>query len=86
MSVPAEKIPQFLGAYLFSWIVGFITPGSPGGIGIREAVMMLICGTFLDTPSIVLYAVMMRLASTCADIVAFGIGAGYQRIQQKKAR
>ena len=86
VSVPAEKIPQFLGAYLFSWIVGFITPGSPGGIGIREAVMMLICGTFLDTPSIVLYAVMMRLASTCADVVAFGIGAGYQRIQQKKAR
>ena len=38
VSVPAEKIPQFLGAYLFSWIVGFITPGSPGGIGIREAV------------------------------------------------
>lgn len=86
VSVPAEKIPQFLGAYLFSWIVGFITPGSPGGIGIREAVMMLICGTFLDTPSIVLYAVMMRLASACADVVSFGIGAGYQRIQQKKAR
>ena len=27
VSVPAEKIPQFLGAYLFSWIVGFITRG-----------------------------------------------------------
>ena len=36
VSVPAEKIPQFLGAYLFSWIVGFITPGSPGGIGVRR--------------------------------------------------
>ena len=62
------------------------TRGLAAGLGIREAVMMLICGTFLDTPSIVLYAVMMRLASTCADVVAFGIGAGYQRIQQKKAR
>ena len=72
--VPAEKLGLFLGTYLFSWIIGFITPGAPGGIGIREAVMMLMCGSFLDTDTIMLYAVTMRLISTFGDIVAFLVG------------
>lgn len=80
ISVPSEKIPQFLGAYLFSWIIGFITPGSPGGIGVREAVMMLICNSFIDGSVIVSYVVMMRFVSICADVVAFGFGVAYKKI------
>jgi hypothetical protein len=83
VSIPTENVAQFLGAYLFSWMIGFITPGSPGGIGVREAVMMLICGTFLDTPSIVLYIVTMRLISTIADVAAFAVGVLYQKIQKR---
>lgn len=80
VSVPSEKIPQFLGAYLFSWIIGFITPGSPGGIGVREAVMMLICNSFIDDSVIVSYVVMMRFVSICADVVAFVVGISYKKI------
>lgn len=72
--VPAEQLGLFLGTYLFSWIVGFITPGAPGGIGIREAVMTLMCGSFLGTETIVLYAVIMRIISTFGDVLAFLIG------------
>lgn len=78
--VPAEKLGLFLGTYLFSWIIGFITPGAPGGIGIREAVMMLMCGSFLDTDTIMLYAVTMRLISTFGDIAAFLVGLLLDRI------
>ncbi len=80
ISIPSEKISQFLGAYLFSWIIGFITPGSPGGIGVREAVMMLICGAFIDNSVIVSYVVMMRFISICADVVAFLFGFFYRKI------
>ncbi|MCI5845581.1 MAG: flippase-like domain-containing protein [Oscillospiraceae bacterium] len=80
ISIPSEKIPQFLGAYLFSWIIGFITPGSPGGIGVREAVMMLICNSFIDNSAIMSYVVMMRFVSICADVVAFGFGAVYKKV------
>ena len=72
--VPAEQLGLFLGTYLFSWIIGFITPGAPGGIGIREAVMTLMCGSFLGTETIVLYAVIMRIISTFGDVLAFLIG------------
>lgn len=81
--VPAEKLGLFLGTYLFSWIIGFITPGAPGGIGIREAVMMLMCGSFLDTDTIMLYAVTMRLISTFGDIAAFLVGLLLDRIWKR---
>lgn len=82
--VPAEKLGLFLGTYLFSWIIGFITPGAPGGIGIREAVMMLMCGSFLDTDTIMLYAVTMRLVSTFGDIAAFLVGLLLDRIWKRQ--
>ena len=80
LDIPSEKMPQFLGAYLFSWIIGFITPGSPGGIGVREAVMMLICSSFMDDSVIMSYVIMMRFISICADVVAFSFGVAYKKL------
>ena len=72
--VPRAQMGLFLGTYLFSWVIGFITPGAPGGIGVREAVMVLTCSTFLDTNTIMLYAVTMRIISTFGDVLAFFLG------------
>ena len=44
------------------------------GIGVREAVMVLTCSTFLDTNTIMLYAVTMRIISTFGDVLAFFLG------------
>lgn len=81
--VPAEKMGLFLGTYLFSWIIGFITPGAPGGIGIREAIMVLMCGSFMETDTIMLYAVTMRIISTFGDVVAFLAGLILDRIWKR---
>lgn len=83
--VPAEKMGLFLGTYLFSWIIGFITPGAPGGIGIREAIMVLMCGSFMETDTIMLYAVTMRIISTFGDVVAFLAGLILDRIWKRNA-
>ena len=83
--VPAAQMGLFLGTYLFSWIIGFITPGAPGGIGIREAVMVLMCGSFMSTETIMLYAVTMRIISTLGDVVAFLVGLICEQIWKRKA-
>ena len=83
--VPAAQMGLFLGTYLFSWIIGFITPGAPGGIGIREAVMVLMCGSFVRTETIMLYAVTMRIISTLGDVVAFLVGLICEQIWKRKA-
>ena len=64
------------GAFMFAWIIGFVTPGAPGGIGIREGVMLFVCGdNFSDR--IVLFVLVMRIGSVIADVAAFLIGKIY---------
>lgn len=66
------------GAFLFAWIIGFVTPGAPGGIGIREGVMLFVCGDqYADR--IVLFVLVMRIASVFADVAAFLIGKIYSK-------
>ena len=61
------------GAFMFAWIIGFVTPGAPGGIGIRESVMLFVCGEQY-TDKVLLFVLAIRISSVIADISAFLIG------------
>lgn len=79
-----SELITYTGAFLFAWIVGFVTIGAPGGIGIRESVMLFVCGdNFAD--KILLFVLVMRVASTFADVIAFFIGKLYERHVKRKA-
>ena len=82
----AKDLAMLTGAFMFAWIIGFVTPGAPGGIGIREGVMIFVCGgSFPDR--IVLFVLVMRIASILADVAAFIVGrvfAGRQRSVNSK--
>ena len=71
-----RELTVLTGAFMFAWIIGFITPGAPGGIGIREGVMIFVSGA-AHQERIVLFVLVMRVASVLADIAAFGIGQIY---------
>lgn len=71
-----SELTVLTGAFMFAWIIGFITPGAPGGIGIRESVMIFVSGA-AHQERIVLFVLVMRLASVFADLAAFGIGQIY---------
>ena len=67
---------------MFAWIIGFVTPGAPGGIGIREGVMIFVSGdSFAD--KVIFFALAMRIASTAADVIAFLIGKIYLVLSSK---
>jgi len=65
-----------------SWILGFLAPFAPGGIGVREGVL-----TFLLTPSIgpgvaALASIIMRIATTLLDLSLLGI-AGIAKLFER---
>lgn len=81
-SASLEELTALTGAFMFAWIIGFVTPGAPGGIGIREGVMIFVSGdNFQD--KIILFVLVMRLASIMADLAAFAIGQIYHSKKQK---
>lgn len=72
-SVSLGELTALTGAFMFAWIIGFITPGAPGGIGIRESVMIFVCGEAYQE-RIILFVLVTRLASIIADLAAFAVG------------
>ena len=85
-AVTADTLVTLTGAFLFAWIVGFITPGAPGGIGIRESVMLFICGGAFEQ-EVLLFVLVLRIASILADAAGFMLGSiGKNRGEQTKKK
>jgi len=65
---------QVVGIYIFSWLVGFVTPGASGGIGVREGAFIAMA-EFLHlsiSSDIILFSILfIRLINIVADLLAY---------------
>lgn len=64
-----------LGAYSLAWLAGFVLPGAPAGIGVRDAVMLIALGPYIGEESATLVTALFRLVTTSGDGVAFLLGS-----------
>lgn len=58
-------------AYTISWVIGFIVPGSPGGIGVREFILLLLLKDVYPENVILACILMHRFISIVGDILAY---------------
>ena len=65
-----EKIFIILSANYISVFIGFVTPGVPGGIGVREAVLMKVLSPFFQEEIVILAAVIHRIVLILSDLLA----------------
>ncbi|MBL4772956.1 MAG: flippase-like domain-containing protein [Alcanivoracaceae bacterium] len=73
---------NFLFVYLISWLLGFIVPGPPGGLGVREAIYILLLSSQYDLYIITLVAILLRFINIVGDILYFFISINF--LKQKK--
>ncbi|MCZ6828604.1 MAG: lysylphosphatidylglycerol synthase domain-containing protein [Gammaproteobacteria bacterium] len=67
-----SQLATLVAAFCLSWLLGFIVPGAPGGIGVREAAFILLLdplGMGTQALSIVLQ---FRLITIVGDLLFFG--------------
>lgn len=57
-----------------AWIVGYVTPGAPGGLGLRETVLVAGLGPVLGDVDALAIALAYRLITVVADAAVAGIG------------
>lgn len=62
------------GVFAIAWVAGFLTPGAPGGLGVREAIMVALLGPVYDPGTALALAVTLRIVSTAGDGVGFVVG------------
>lgn len=68
-------------AYVLAWLAGFIMPGAPAGLGIRELVVYALLQPFANDPEILAALIAARIVSVLGDLLFFGVAqlAGPQK-------
>lgn len=57
-----------------AWVVGFAVPGAPGGLGVRDSVIVLGLAPFMGGGPALSAALMHRAASVLGDVISLGVG------------
>jgi len=70
-----------LGVYAIAWLVGFLVPGAPAGLGIREALLVVGLSTLFGNDMAVLGTALFRLVTLMGDGLAFLAGLALSRLR-----
>lgn len=68
-----ENIMAIMATFAISWLAGFITPGAPSGIGIRETILVVSLDKILLNGNGVLIAILFRLVTVAGDVLFFAL-------------
>jgi hypothetical protein len=82
---PAEWVP-FAAAYVLAGAIGILAFFVPSGLGVREAVIVLVLGQYIPVPEAILISLLARLLSTIGDAVIALIYVALRRTIPKEYR
>lgn len=81
---PPAPLLQVSGFFAFAWLAGYVLPGAPAGIGVRESVMVLLFTPTFGEGTALAMGVTLRLATTLADVLAFVAGWVWRVTQSRQ--
>jgi hypothetical protein len=79
------ELPEFHGllkiasAVIISWLAGFVVIGAPGGIGVREAVLLFVLGEEYGEGVILYTSILQRFSMMLGDVVIYLIVVLWQK-------
>jgi len=83
-AIDATVFPTLLGAYAASWLCGFLIPGAPAGLGIRETVLMLSLAPLLGEAQAATLTLVLRAMTTLGDAIAFLAGLAWSGLTARR--
>ena len=57
-----------------AWVVGYVTPGAPGGLGVREASLLLLLTSVVAEADALIMIGLFRLIAICGDLLFYCVG------------
>lgn len=67
--------PTVCGAYAAAWLAGFVTPGAPAGLGVRELVLVFLLDGHASEQDLLPTLVLSRAVTVLGDTIFFGAAA-----------
>ncbi|MBW4538666.1 MAG: flippase-like domain-containing protein [Myxacorys chilensis ATA2-1-KO14] len=71
--VRVDQFPLLVGSFTWAWLMGFIIPGLPGGVGIFEATAIAILGQHFPPAQVLSTVALYRLVNTLAETLGAGL-------------
>ncbi|MCW2921329.1 MAG: hypothetical protein JWL76_1203 [Thermoleophilia bacterium] len=69
----APSLGWMVGVYALAWMIGFVTPLAPGGLGVREAVLTSFLAPVYGLGAAAVIAIGLRIVHMAADLLASGV-------------
>ena len=79
-----ESARLIIAGYIIAWVMGFVVPGAPGGIGVRELVITLLLGSVVGENLVVTLSVIHRLITILGDFLAYLVRLVIESRHKKK--
>jgi len=76
--IDIEMIPTLCGVYVVSWLIGFLTPGAPAGLGVRELVLTILLGKWIPEADLLLAVVIARMVTMLGDLGFFAVASAFK--------
>lgn len=76
VEIDAAGVAAIITYYMLAWVLGFIVPGAPGGIGVREAILVLLLSPVIGDTVTLSAALIHRLISIIGDFIGYVIALG----------
>jgi glycosyltransferase 2 family protein len=73
-SIVPDLLFNFVGIYSAAWLLGFLLPGAPAGLGVREACLLIGLSPMLGEQNALIAAALLRLVTTATDGLVFLAG------------
>ena len=62
-------------AFALSWALGFLAPGAPGGLGVREGIMLLLLHGAASDEILLAFVLLARVVTMLGDAFCFSVGS-----------
>ncbi len=80
--ISGADLPLLIGGFAWAWLLGFIIPGLPGGVGVFEAIAVAVFSQAFPSGQVLAAVALYRLINTIAE----GMGAGLAAIDDRRSR
>jgi hypothetical protein len=84
VSADFADLPVYAGAFAAAWLVGLFAVYAPGGLGVREALLVLLLHRRIGAPEALLLAGVSRAMLTTIDVMAAGAGFIFLRAAARR--
>lgn len=78
--INGSQLPLLISGFAWAWLLGFVIPGLPGGVGVFEAIAIAILSQAFPSGQVLGAVALYRFVNTLAE----GLGAGLAAIDSRR--